>query len=150
MQRKSLTTAYLLWFFLGFLGIHKFYLDKPGMGFLYMFTFGLLGAGWFIDLLTLKGQVEAHNRSMEAATAQVRGAAFRPQVSRVIAPPERAGPEKQLLHLAATRRAFSLRDALCQTDLDLETAETTLEKLLDRGLLRQQMGLDGEMRYVER
>ncbi|MEO0639466.1 MAG: TM2 domain-containing protein, partial [Bacteroidota bacterium] len=33
---KSKTTAYLLWFFLGGLGIHKFYLGKAGAGILYL------------------------------------------------------------------------------------------------------------------
>lgn len=58
---KSKGTAYLLWFFFGFLGIHKFYLDKAGMGLLYLFTFGLFGIGWFIDLFTLGDQVDTYN-----------------------------------------------------------------------------------------
>ncbi len=58
---KSTLTAYLLWFFLGFLGIHKFYVGKTGMGILYLFTGGLFGIGWFIDLFTLAGQVNKYN-----------------------------------------------------------------------------------------
>ena len=41
MHMKSTGTAYLLWFFLGALGAHKFYLNKTGMGILYIFTLGL-------------------------------------------------------------------------------------------------------------
>jgi TM2 domain-containing membrane protein YozV len=59
---KSKRTAYLLWFFLGFLGIHKFYLNKTGIGILYMFTGGLLGIGGLIDLFTLGKQVDAYNQ----------------------------------------------------------------------------------------
>lgn len=55
---KSKTIAYLLCIFLGFLGAHKFYLNKPGMGIIYLFTFGILGLGWFIDLFTLRRQLE--------------------------------------------------------------------------------------------
>ena len=58
---KSKSTAYILWFFLGFLGVHKFYLNKVGMGVLYFFTFGIFGIGWFIDLFTLGSQVDTYN-----------------------------------------------------------------------------------------
>lgn len=58
---KSKTTAYLLWFFLGFLGVHKFYLGKTLMGILYFFTFGIFGIGWLIDLFTLGRQVDLFN-----------------------------------------------------------------------------------------
>ncbi len=58
---KSTTTAYLLWFFLGFLGAHKFYLGKTGMGILYFFTFGIFGIGLLIDLFTLGTQVNTYN-----------------------------------------------------------------------------------------
>jgi TM2 domain-containing membrane protein YozV len=58
---KSTLTAYLLWFFLGFLGIHKFYLGKTGMGILYIFTGGLFGICLLVDLFTLAGQVRTYN-----------------------------------------------------------------------------------------
>ena len=45
--------AFLLCFFLGYLGAHKFYEGKIGMGILYIFTFGLFGFGWLIDTITL-------------------------------------------------------------------------------------------------
>mgnify|MGYP001481304134 CR=1 FL=1 len=55
-NKKSTLAAYLLWFFLGSLGIHKFYLGKTGWGITYLlmtiigWTTG--GAGF---LLTLGG-----------------------------------------------------------------------------------------------
>jgi len=58
---KSKSTAYLLWFFLGLWGAHKFYLNKTGTGILYFFTFGFFGIGWFIDLFTLGSQVDVYN-----------------------------------------------------------------------------------------
>ncbi len=58
---KSKSTAYILWFFFGFFGIHKFYLNKVGIGILYFFTFGIFGIGWFIDLFTLGNQVDNYN-----------------------------------------------------------------------------------------
>lgn len=58
---KSKFVAYLLWFFFGILGIHRFYLGKVGTGILYLLTGGLLGIGWFIDLFTLSSQVDSYN-----------------------------------------------------------------------------------------
>lgn len=58
---KSKFVAYLLWFFFGLLGIHRFYLGKVGSGILYLLTGGLLGIGWFIDLFTLSSQVDSYN-----------------------------------------------------------------------------------------
>ena len=65
MKRKKLWVAYLLWFFFGFLGIHKFYLNKIIIGILYIFTGGLLFIGWFVDLFTLPSQVDLYNLRMQ-------------------------------------------------------------------------------------
>lgn len=46
-------TAFLLCFFLGYLGAHKFYEKKPGMGILYIFTGGLFGIGVLIDWIKI-------------------------------------------------------------------------------------------------
>ncbi len=45
--------SFLLCLFLGFLGAHKFYEGKVGMGILYLLTCGLFGIGWFIDCIVL-------------------------------------------------------------------------------------------------
>ncbi|MDR0475703.1 MAG: TM2 domain-containing protein [Treponema sp.] len=58
---KSKRTAFLLWFFLGLVGGHKFYLGKTGMGVAYMFTMGFLGIGWIMDIFTLSAQVDVAN-----------------------------------------------------------------------------------------
>jgi TM2 domain-containing membrane protein YozV len=55
------TIAWLLLTFLGILGIHRFYLGKWGTGLLYLFTGGLLGAGYLYDLWTLNDQISALN-----------------------------------------------------------------------------------------
>lgn len=46
---KSLTVAYVLWFFFGLLGTHRFYLRMPKTAVLYMCTMGCFGFGWFAD-----------------------------------------------------------------------------------------------------
>lgn len=50
---KSKTLAIILCVFLGFLGIHRFYLGYTGMGCLYLATFGLFFFGAIIDLILL-------------------------------------------------------------------------------------------------
>ncbi|MGD9159946.1 MAG: TM2 domain-containing protein [Desulfobacteraceae bacterium] len=65
MRLKKLWIAYLLWFFFGFFGIHKFYLDKIFIGILYILTGGLFFIGWFVDLFTLPSQVDLYNLKIQ-------------------------------------------------------------------------------------
>ena len=50
---KNKWVALLLCVFLGYIGAHKFYEGKVGMGILYLFTVGLFGIGWLIDCVVL-------------------------------------------------------------------------------------------------
>lgn len=52
-RAKSKWVALMLCFFLGYLGAHKFYEDKVGMGILYLLTCGLFGIGWVVDFISL-------------------------------------------------------------------------------------------------
>ncbi len=61
---KSLLATYLLWFLLGFWGIHKFYVRKTGMGVLYIFTGGLFVIGWLIDVFIIPMQVRQVNETI--------------------------------------------------------------------------------------
>lgn len=58
---KSKGVAYLLWFFLGLWGIHRMYCGKWISGFIWLFTFGLFGIGWFLDLFLTSGMVDYAN-----------------------------------------------------------------------------------------
>ena len=51
ISHKSKIAALILAIFLGCLGIHRFYVGKVGTGLLYLFTGGLCGIGWLIDLI---------------------------------------------------------------------------------------------------
>lgn len=50
---KSKTTALLLCIFLGFFGAHQFYVGKIGKGLLYLFTAGIFGIGWIVDIFRI-------------------------------------------------------------------------------------------------
>lgn len=53
MRARNKWVAFFLCVFLGFVGAHKFYEGKAGMGILYLCTVGLFGIGWFIDCISL-------------------------------------------------------------------------------------------------
>ncbi len=50
---RSQSVAILLAFFLGMFGVHRFYTGHKTLGFLYLFTAGVGGIGWAIDILLL-------------------------------------------------------------------------------------------------
>lgn len=66
MIQKELWVTYALWFFCGFLGLHKFYLGKTGWGVLYLLTGGLLLIGVLIDLFTIPSQVRRTNQELRS------------------------------------------------------------------------------------
>jgi TM2 domain-containing membrane protein YozV len=78
--KKSALLAYLLWFFLGYFGAHRFYLGRIGSGVMMLLIFlvsfplayvliGLLGflvifLWWLIDALLIPGIVARHNTAL--------------------------------------------------------------------------------------
>ncbi|MDA7625138.1 TM2 domain-containing protein [bacterium] len=52
-SEKSFVTTILLCFFLGALGVHRFYVGKVGTGILQLLTFGGLGIWALIDFVMI-------------------------------------------------------------------------------------------------
>ena len=50
---KKMVVAALLCFFIGFLGVHRFYVGKVGTGILMIFTFGGVGIWALVDLIMI-------------------------------------------------------------------------------------------------
>lgn len=69
MQPREVWVTYLLWFFFGIIGVHKFYLNKFGMGILYILTGGLFLIGRIIDLFTISSRVRRFNAQLAQITA---------------------------------------------------------------------------------
>ena len=66
---RSLLVAYLLWFFLGILGIHRFYLGRPVSGVIWLCTGGLFGVCWLFDVVWPAVMVEDENHYHRRACA---------------------------------------------------------------------------------
>ena len=52
-SKKSAMATFILAFFGGEFGLHRFYVGKWGTGILYLFTGGLFGIGWFVDVIRI-------------------------------------------------------------------------------------------------
>lgn len=50
---KKKWVAFFLCLFFGYFGVHRFYVHKTGTGILWLFTFGLGGIGWLVDLVMI-------------------------------------------------------------------------------------------------
>lgn len=78
--RKSALLAYVLWFFLGFLGAHRLYANRVPSGLLQLVLHGfgwltaaivvgyiflaLWAAWWLIDALLIPGWIREHNMAL--------------------------------------------------------------------------------------
>lgn len=61
-REKSVLTAYLLWLFLGFIGIHRYYLGTYLVAVLYTVTLAFVGVGWLLDVFLIPSAARKVNR----------------------------------------------------------------------------------------
>ena len=68
----ELLIAYLIWFFLGLFGGHRFYFGHFGLGVLYFLTGGFFIIGWIVDLFLIGDLVrDSKRKQMMQQTGQM-------------------------------------------------------------------------------
>jgi len=161
---KSKAVAYLLWFFLGFLGVHKFYLEKIGVGILYLFTFGIFGIGWLVDLFILGGQVDTYNllhggmmggnnqnvvvnvTHFPAAPQYAPDQTYTPQITS--SPQQKMSAERAILTLADNTPVLSLRQIMTNANLEMDEVETSMKKFIAKGMAKEEVDHNGNKTYT--
>ena len=117
--------AYGLWagWLFGFAGLHRLYLGKYGTGFLWLFTWGLVGFGQLYDLITMRRQVDEANL-LEEARARRAEEHSRP-----------ARTPQQLLLDAAMREGgkLTVTQAAMITGYSFQQAEQLLREMVASG-----------------
>ena len=65
-EKKNMLVAYLLWFFLGWLSFHRFYLGKPGTAVLQIVLIWLAVGWlwWLVDAFLVQGIVDQKNQEI--------------------------------------------------------------------------------------
>ena len=151
----SVFVAYLLWIFGGWIGLHRFYLNKIGTGLLYLFTGGLAGVGVIYDFFTLPRQVREANlegRYRKALSDDRLGSLGLPSRP----PPNTAAParvkeniERTILRTAKTNQGIaSPAEVALEGNINLEEAKKHLEKLVSEGFAEVRVSKAGKLLYV--
>jgi predicted HTH transcriptional regulator len=60
---------------------------------------------------------------------------------------ESISAEKQILKISQTNQILTLAQIVSQTNLEIEEAETTIKKLVDKGFAKENTDSDGKTRY---
>ena len=70
-ERKSAGAAYFLWFFLGWLSAHRFYMGKPFSAVLQILSYFILVGfvWWVIDLFLIPGMIDQKANEVRADMA---------------------------------------------------------------------------------
>jgi len=124
---KSTGMAYLLrsLCFLGFAGIHRFYLGKPISGLIWFLTWGLFGIGQIFDLLFIPDLVERENFRYRA---RLREAQY-PQLPRPTTAPTSVSDTQLILKLLSKRSQATLADCILVTGKDTAKVKAVLEQM---------------------
>ena len=154
----SVPIAYLLWFVggCGALGLHRFYLRKPGTGLIWLCTGGLAMVGSIYDFLTLSRQVSDANIQAgmrEALEMRARESLHDSMRMRHVgngrAFERKETIEKVILRTARKNGGFvTPGEVAIEGDVPVEDAQKALEKLATKGFAQMRVRTSGVIVYA--
>ncbi len=153
----SVGIAYLLWFVSGFgaLGFHRFYLNKPATGVLWILTGGLGMVGSIYDFFTMSGQVREANLRAELRRALDMGARspFAPGLrysdGDLTDFKRKESVERTILRVAKKNAGIATASEVAlEADVSIEDAKSALEKLVVKGFAEMRVRKSGTIAYV--
>ncbi len=151
---RNTGTAYLLWLacFLSFNGIHRIYLKKYPSGVIYLFTFGILGIGQFLDLFFIPAMTAEANRRHQLVednlTVNVRQ---RLTPGRLYSPPiatKPGNPSQEILKILASGKGHSVAELVATTGYQSSKIQKTLTSLEVEDLVRAYIDDKGRIIYL--
>jgi hypothetical protein len=138
----SLGVTYLLWLFLGFFGVHRFYLGRIGTGLLYLATGAFFGVGWIVDFFRIPSLVRESNLRLRYHDALFG--------DRPIQAPGRVKESIERTILRTARRnngKVTPSEIALEGDCTIEQAEKALEKLAAGGHAEMHIRDSGVIEY---
>lgn len=137
-RTNDVGTSYLLW--LGCLfqlhGLHRLYNKKYFSGFLWLFTFGFLWMGQFVDLFLMPQMVEEHNSKIRGMLGYSPTGVPLPgsAIAMNVVPISGDVLMVKLTHSAAKRGGkISVTQAVMDTGVGFAEVESTLKEMVKSG-----------------
>jgi TM2 domain-containing membrane protein YozV len=149
---KEKGIAYMLWAacFMGVCGLQRLYSGRIGTGLLYLFTFGLLGIGQFVDLFLIPRMVEDANNRLLMQGAVVGalgpGAGGVPAVRRL----PRTTEEMQVALVQAASRhdgRLTIPEGVAETGRGFHEVKKQLDEMAVNGYIELDSDDQGQVFY---
>ena len=152
-NRKDLGISYLLSLlgFVGFAGIHRFYLGKPVSGFFYLITMGFGGFGSIYDLIVMRRLVNDANYRLhvEAQMDDTFEETYAPAHPHEPIRPQAQSLEHLIFILAEENQGIlSIAQLALESGVHAEQAQAELDKMVLQGYVTQGQRRNGLKVYV--
>ena len=124
---RNTAIAYILWSlsFLGFAGIHRFYLGKPFTGIIWFCTWGLFGIGQFVDLFLISKMIEEKNYELRGELEPSKYSQFPSEENSRL----HQSPTHSILQLLSQPTEATLADCVLATSEETSKVKVVLEQM---------------------
>lgn len=137
---------------MGVCGLQRLYAGKVGTGLLYLFTFGLLGVGQFIDLFLIPGMVQDANGRLLFASMGT-GALAGARRSRGALPVRRVPRSSEEFQVALVQAAekhggrLTVAEAVGETGRGFKDVKRQLDEMAINGFIEADSDDEGSIFY---